>query len=166
MSGTQSPSGDCFICNKKLQDGMKIIQCDTCMQWIHLKCAKLSKALSNILQTTGEVEWDCTVCVTKKKAETIMLNTQTESVDIEHLSMEEQIKYIATKVSKIDSIEASVQFYSDQYVKLDESVTAVKKDIKDLKSGADMMTGDIKSLKSAMKTLNDERVKNEIVIRK
>lgn len=149
----------CPTCVKKLRDGSQIIECDSCKQWNHLKCAKLNKTQKDTLRDTGEVEWECGTCVQGQVY-------QHNPPDFENLTMAQQITYIASKVAKIDTIERAVQFYSKQYEDLEKNVSSATKDISNLKKSSESMTSEIYVLKRAVKTLNDERVKNEVVIRK
>lgn len=149
----------CRLCAKHLEDGLENIKCDNCKRWCHIKCAKLTKPQMAALRSSGEVEWECGACAKTQDGSCDTLN-------IDHLSMEQQISYIAKKMSKMDSIERAVQFYSEQYTNLEKNVSDTNKELSNLKKGTDSLSAEIQVLKRAVKTLNDERVKNEIVIRK
>ena len=51
-----------FACNKYSFDWQKGVLCDCCEQWIHRKCARLTKQKYKELETKKEEAWYCRTC--------------------------------------------------------------------------------------------------------
>lgn len=52
----------CIVCNSTVKSDDDGIQCDYCKNWIHVKCAKFTKAVYEALQLPG-VRYYCVNCV-------------------------------------------------------------------------------------------------------
>ena len=44
MRNTNDPKFPCKVCAKNVHDKDKVVQCDLCELWIHIKCNKLKVA--------------------------------------------------------------------------------------------------------------------------
>ena len=52
----------CFACNKHVYDWQEGVRCGCCRQWIHRKCARLTKQEYKELETYEEEIWYCKTC--------------------------------------------------------------------------------------------------------
>ena len=61
MCNINHPKFPCKICAKNVHDKDKVVQCDLCELWIHIKCNNLDYLYYRHLQKTDE-SWYCIEC--------------------------------------------------------------------------------------------------------
>lgn len=135
--------------------------------WLHVKCAKLNRNQLEAINNDTEFNWICEKCHAKTSQLSLdekinIIFTKVGKID----SIREKIKDIESKVNKIDSIEETLEFLSDKHDIFEEKFKEADKHDKKMIKNVNSLTEEINHLKSAVKTLNDERIKNELVIRK
>lgn len=157
----------CPACKHSLENGDDIIQCDACTKWFHLKCAKVTKNQAEVLRNKGEIQWKCVTCT---KSVTPV------STDLAEIA--KQIAYIASKMPQLDdlnekidamqttveTLEESTQHLSDQVDGHEVRVTDTEKQVTILQNSSTTTSTELARLKSAVKKLNDDKVKNEAII--
>ena len=60
----------CSICEKRVYDNQKSIQCNNCDLWVHKKCEGLSDdEFQKLVEEDDDIPWSCMICQIKHSAE-------------------------------------------------------------------------------------------------
>ena len=60
----------CSICEKRVYDNQKSIQCNDCDLWVHKKCEGISDdEFQKLVEEDDEIPWSCMICQIKHNAE-------------------------------------------------------------------------------------------------
>lgn len=143
-----------IICDQcKLQikeEEDEYIECDKCAKRMHSQCTKLDKRQLDYLMSNESELYTCHFCDGGEN------DVKSDLVDIK------------TKLGKLDqlkSIQESIQFMSTQYDEILKGVVENRKRLTLVEKENSILKKEIKELKTSMKFLNDNRVKNDCIIR-
>lgn len=143
-----------IICGQcKLQineDEEEYIECDKCAKKMHSQCTKLDKRQFDYLVNNESEIYNCHFC------------------DGGESDLKSDLVDIKTKLAKLDqltSIQESIQFMSTQYDEILKGVVENKKRLIQVEKENSLLKKEIKELKTSVKYLNDNRVKNDCIIR-
>ncbi|CAC5399464.1 unnamed protein product [Mytilus coruscus] len=73
---------NCPICNKRCTNNCKAVGCDTCDQWFHYECEKLSTEEIKIIEENGDDSYICKTC----KIQINALNDESDNESQNHLA--------------------------------------------------------------------------------
>lgn len=126
------------------------IACDKCRKTFHAQCTKLDKRqFENLVENEGE-EYVCHLC---------------EGGD--DVAIKNDLKLIKTKLCQLDQLSAihdSITFLSKQYDEVLKSIVENKKIVDEIKKENYFLKEEIKNLKTSVKVLNDDRVRNHCIV--
>lgn len=127
------------------------IECDKCSKIFHSLCTRLDKRQYQYLLDNESEQYVCHLCDDESGG-----------------SVKEELIEIKTKLNKLDQLTAiteAVEFMSKQYDELLKCIADNNKKIDLVQKENRVLKNEIKSLKTSVKILNDERVKNDCIIR-
>ena len=52
----------CIECKKQCRNGQDCIECETCKEWLHLKCTHLTVAQFTDIIADENIPWSCSKC--------------------------------------------------------------------------------------------------------
>lgn len=141
----------CRQCNLQVLDNEDAIQCDACEKTLHSLCTKLDKRQYEKLVKNTSIEYKCHLCIN---------NNEESSVSADLLEIKTKLK----QLDQLDEITTTIQFMSSQYDSILKGVAANKKKIDCLQKENELLREEVCYLKSSVKYLNDDRVKNDCII--
>lgn len=133
-----------LIINEEKDD---YIACDKCNKMFHAQCSKLDKRQYDRLVENESEEFKCHLC---------------EGGD--NATIKEELTCIKTKLNQLDSIHESINFLAKQYDDVLKTMVENKRKLDEVKKENVYLKEEIKNLKTSVKNLNDERVKNHCII--
>lgn len=165
------------------------VTCDICKNSFHSKCAKLTKTQVEMNKKNGTA-WKCSECKNKRvsgssldyqvtaikeqmrlfKSSSETMEKRVEAIMSEFKTQFEEIKNnflteIKGHLKKIEDLEESVELLWTEHREVKKQLEITnEKTLKIAKENIELKN-DIIELKTSVKILNDERTKNEIVIR-
>lgn len=125
------------------------IQCDKCAKLFHSLCTKLDKRQYEHLLDNESEEYVCHLC------------------DESNGSVKEELKEIKTKLNKLDQLSAvteAIEFMSKQYDEILKGVAENRKKVELVQKENRILKNEIAILKTSVKILNDQRVKNDCIV--
>lgn len=126
------------------------ISCDNCKKSFHAQCSKLDKRQFEMLVEDESVEYKCHMCEGG-----------------ENDTIKDELRFIKTKLNQLDqlsSIHESITFLSKQYDDILKTMVDNKRKLDEVKKENVHLKEEIKNLKTSVKFLNDERVRNHCII--
>lgn len=153
---------NCGKCNKCLKNGDMNVDCDNCGLWFHMKCCKLNKSQLEAIRTKKSFQWSCEKCEVLTRSHEL---TSEDKINIIFDKMS-KLDIIEEKVSKIDDMEKTLDFLSKRYDDFEEKLQDASKEAKQVKGDVSSVKNEMNKLKTSVKILNDERIRNELVIRR
>ena len=85
----------CGICLKSVRKNHKALQCDSCNNWIHIKCNRISKNDYKILET-DETSWYCLKCLNSAIPFSLLDNCELkQTITGSNVKLSENIKLIS-----------------------------------------------------------------------
>lgn len=142
----------CGQCNLHVNESEdESIECDKCAQIFHVICTNLDKRQYQYLLQNAEEDFFCNEC-----------NGASGNCNI---VIENEIKEIKTSLKKLDKIQDSIEFMSKQYDTLIKSVAENSKKLIAVQKENICLKNEVATLKESVKILNDQRVKNDCIIR-
>lgn len=148
-----------IICEEcKLEVGTEDddIQCDKCAKTFHAICTTLDKRQYMHLLKNENEEYVCHVC-----------NENSGSLSKELKEIKSKQNEITTKLDKLDQLDLlqeTMQIMSNQFESIVKTIADNKKKLEDLQNENKILKNEIIDLKSSVKFLNNERVRNDCVI--
>lgn len=141
----------CGQCKLEIkEDKEEHIQCDKCAKMFHSLCTKLDKRQYEYLLDNEKEEYICHYC------------------DESNGTLKEELKEIKTKLNKLDQLTAiteAVEFMSKQYDELLKGIAENKKKVEIVQKENRALRNEITTLKASVKILNDQRVRNDCIVR-
>lgn len=126
------------------------IACDKCNKIFHSQCTKLDKRQFIFLLENESEEYTCHFC---------------EGGD--NVTIKEELSLIKNKLNQLDQlshIHESMTFLSKQYDDILKGMVENNKILDEVKKENSQLKQEINYLKNNVKTLNDERVKNQCIV--
>lgn len=140
----------CIQCKLAIkEESEESIECDKCSKTFHIQCTHLDKREYQYLLNNESELFTCHLC---------------EGGDKELRNELRQIKTKLDKLDQLSELQTTMQFMSKQYDELLKGVVDNKKKLKEVEKENVILKREVKELKSAVKVLNDNRVKNDCIV--
>lgn len=143
----------CNSCEYEIkEDSDDFIQCDKCGKNFHSQCSNLSKKeFERLLKNENEM-FMCQFCKDGNGEIKRELNT-----------IKKELKKLE-KLEMLDQLTESISFMSAKFDEVFKDVAENKKKISEIEKENKKLKTEIQTLKSSVKILNDNRVKNDCII--
>jgi hypothetical protein len=177
MGGRQvSDPTSCKICKEAAKTLDGTLKCDgPCQAWFHGNCIQLKPAqIKRIVNTQRENPWLCSACYEERPINKTAGETTPTSSSNSHFSTESgilqilnEIKQMNIKIDKIDKIEESQNFISDQFEDIKKEIKMiheVKHDVNKLKQDNTALKEQVSSLQSQITLLENNITSKQLII--
>ncbi|XP_075162048.1 uncharacterized protein LOC142234760 [Haematobia irritans] len=142
----------CVECKLEVEKSDESIECDKCNNTFHVVCTELNKRQFNHLMEHEEDEFECHKCSNKNN-------------DNNDESVQTQLALFRTEMKdQLGALHNTMNFMSQQYDSILKDLAVNKKRVETIEKENKMLKQEVTELKTSIKLLNDERVKNDCVI--
>lgn len=139
----------CNQCSLEIAEEEEFIECDKCIKKFHVVCTNLDKRRYEYLLKHESEEYVCHIC------------------DNNSGTLKAELNEIKTELKKLDQLsllQDTMNFMSKQYDDILKGVAENKKKLELVQKENKFLKEEVKGLKSSIKYLNDQRVKNDCLV--
>lgn len=144
----------CTQCNLEIKDDDEFIECDKCSKKYHVVCTALNKREYEYLLKHEEEEFVCHLCDGNNNNNSGTLKKELN-----------EIKTELKKLDQLSNLHEAMTFMSKQYDDILRGVAENKKKLENVQKENKMLKEEIKTLQNSVRFLNDQRVRNDCLIR-